>query len=125
MPCRFLFHQFIHRDEGRKAIANADVLTPFAASLIRGFNADSLDKRPQSIGRSIDLPPLCILRQPIEAGRSKIAPETPLVNRCALRNMGNAGLFFECLRCNLDENTKLMDVSSGPARPIRGIARIL
>lgn len=40
--CRFLFHQFIQRDKAHKIIGNADVLPPFAAALVGGFNINSL-----------------------------------------------------------------------------------
>lgn len=48
--CRFLFHQFIQRDKAHKVIGNADVLSPFSAALVGGFDINSLDKFPQSIG---------------------------------------------------------------------------
>lgn len=48
--CRFLFHQFIQWDKAHKVIGNADVLPPFAAALVGGFDINSLDKFPQSIG---------------------------------------------------------------------------
>lgn len=48
--CRFLFHQFIQWDKAHKVLGNADVLPPFAAALVGGFDINSLDKFPQSIG---------------------------------------------------------------------------
>ena len=47
--CRFLFHQFFHRDKAHKVIGNADVLPPLAAALVRGFNVDRLYKLPKSV----------------------------------------------------------------------------
>ena len=47
--CRFLFHQFIQWDKAHKIIGNADVLPPFAAALVRGFNVDCLDKLTQGV----------------------------------------------------------------------------
>ena len=48
--CRFLFHQFVHRDKTHKVIRDADALSALPAALVRCFDVDALDKLPQGVG---------------------------------------------------------------------------
>lgn len=47
--CRFLFHQFVHRDKAHKVIGDADALSALPAALVRRFDVDAFDKLPQGV----------------------------------------------------------------------------
>lgn len=47
--CRFLFYQLVHGNKAHKVIGDTDVLSPFAAALVRRFDVDRLYKLPQSV----------------------------------------------------------------------------